>query len=75
MHAPRRADRILIKRVRAVDAREGTLEVEGDAREFSTDSRSFGPVSRTALVGRAVYRYAPGGRNGPLPGWGEYHRA
>ena len=75
VHDPRRADRILIKRVRAVDAREGTLEVEGDAREFSTDSRSFGPVSRTALVGRAVYRYAPVGRNGPLPGWGEYHRA
>jgi nickel-type superoxide dismutase maturation protease len=72
---PRRSDRILIKRVRAVDHRRGTLEVEGDSREFSTDSRSFGPVDRTALVGRAVYRYAPVGRNGPLPGWGEYHRA
>jgi nickel-type superoxide dismutase maturation protease len=72
---PRRSDRILIKRVRSVDVHLGTLEVEGDSREFSTDSRSFGPVSRSAIVGRAVYRYAPAGRNGPVPGWGEYHRA
>ena len=71
---PRRSDRILIKRVRSVDLRRGTLEVEGDARQFSTDSRSFGPVARTAVVGRAVYRYAPSGRNGPLPGSGEYDR-
>ena len=72
---PRRSDRILIKRVRTVDHALGTLEVEGDSRRFSTDSRSFGPVSRTALVGRAVYRYAPAGRNGPLPGSGEYDQA
>jgi len=74
LHDPRRSDRILIKRVRAVDATRGTLEVEGDAREFSTDSRSFGPVPRSAVVGRALYRYAPPGRNGPVPGSGEYHR-
>jgi nickel-type superoxide dismutase maturation protease len=72
---PRRVDRILIKRVRSRDDRSGTLEVEGDCRELSTDSRSFGPVSRTAVVGRAVYRYAPADRSGPLPGSGEYHRA
>ena len=71
---PRRSDRILIKRVRSVDLRRGTLDVEGDARQFSTDSRSFGPVARTAVVGRAIYRYAPSGRNGPLPGSGEYDR-
>ena len=75
LHDPRRPDRILIKRVRSVDPRLGTLEVEGDSRPFSTDSRSFGPISRSAVVGRAVYRYAPAGRNGPLPGSGEYHRA
>jgi nickel-type superoxide dismutase maturation protease len=75
LHDPRRPDRILIKRIRSVDHRLGTLEVEGDSRQFSTDSRSFGPVSRSAVVGRAVYRYAPAGRNGPLPGSGEYHRA
>ena len=71
---PRRPDRILIKRVRSVDRRAGTLDVEGDDRRSSTDSRSFGPVSRSAIVGRAVYRYAPAGRNGPVPGSEEYHR-
>ncbi len=75
LHDPRRPDRILIKRVRSVDRRLGTLDVEGDSRQFSTDSRSFGPVSRSAVVGRAVYRYAPVGRNGPLLGSGEYHLA
>jgi nickel-type superoxide dismutase maturation protease len=72
---PRRPDRILIKRVRSIDRRAGTLEVEGDDRRASTDSRAFGPVSRTAIVGRAVYRYAPAGRNGPVPGSEEYDRA
>jgi len=72
---PRRPDRILIKRVRSVDRRSGTLEVEGDDPRASTDSRSFGPVSRSAIVGRAVYRYAPAGRNGAVPGSEEYDRA
>jgi len=72
---PRRPDRILIKRVRSVDPGLGTLEVEGDSRQFSTDSRTFGPVSRTAVIGTAVYRYAPSGRNGPVPGPGEYDLA
>jgi len=72
---PRRPDRILIKRVRSVDLALGTLEVEGDHRQLSTDSRSFGPVARSAIVGRAVYRYAPSGRNGPVPGPGEYDQA
>ncbi|HEY5098188.1 MAG TPA: nickel-type superoxide dismutase maturation protease [Acidimicrobiales bacterium] len=72
---PRSPDRILIKRVRSVDRRAGTLVVEGDDRQSSTDSRSFGPVSRSAVVGRAVYRYAPAGRNGAVPGSEEYDRA
>ena len=31
----------------------------GDAWEFSTDSRSFGPVPRSAIVGRAWLVYRP----------------
>ena len=31
----------------------------GDAPEFSTDSRSFGPVPRSAIVGRAWLVYRP----------------
>jgi hypothetical protein len=60
---------------RAVHRDAGTLEVAGDAAEASTDSRTFGPVPRSSIVGRAVYRYAPTGRRGPLPLAGEYHRA
>lgn len=71
---PRRPDRVLIKRVSSVDRRRGAVDVVGDATEVSTDSRSFGPVSRSAIVGRAVYRYAPMGRSGPVPGPGEYDR-
>lgn len=70
---PRRPDRILVKRVGPVNRSEGTLEVLGDAPDASTDSRTFGPVPRSSLVGRVVYRYAPADRSGPVP-WGEeYH--
>ena len=53
---PRLPSRILIKRVAAVDRRHGTLEVVGDRRAASTDSRTFGPVS--TILGR---------RSGGLP--------
>jgi signal peptidase I len=71
---PRDSRRLLIKRVQAVHHDDGILEVVGDAPEASTDSRTFGPVPRSSIVGRAVYRYAPMGRRGPLPLAGEYHR-
>lgn len=73
MRDPRLPERILVKRVGAVDRGAGTLEVLGDAPGASTDSRSFGPVPRSSLVGRAVYRYAPVGRSGRGPWPGEYH--
>lgn len=72
---PREPRRILVKRVAAIHTRDGTLEVEGDRPEASTDSRTFGPVPRSSIVGRVVYRYAPPGRRGALPRPGEYHRA
>ncbi len=64
---PRLPARVLIKRVAGVDRRKRTLEVVGDAPEASTDSRTFGPVDRSLMVGRAVYRYAPAARGGPAP--------
>ena len=70
---PRLPERILVKRVGAVDRGAGTLEVLGDAPGASTDSRSFGPLPRSSLVGRAVYRYAPAGRSGRGPWPEEYH--
>ena len=72
---PRLPGRTLIKRVSTVDRRGGTVEVLGDAREASTDSREFGPVPRASIRGLAVYRYAPPGRKGCAPWPGEYHQA
>jgi nickel-type superoxide dismutase maturation protease len=71
---PRLVTRVLVKRVAAVDAGADTITVLGDAATASTDSRDFGPVPRSAVVGRAVYRYAPPGRTGPGPWVGEYAR-
>ncbi|HEX4541218.1 MAG TPA: nickel-type superoxide dismutase maturation protease [Acidimicrobiales bacterium] len=61
---PREPTRTLVKRVGRVD--DATLTVLGDDPAASTDSRSFGPVSRRTVLGRAVYRYAPGDRAGPI---------
>jgi type IV secretory pathway protease TraF len=33
--------------------------VEGDAPDASTDSRSFGPVARSAIRGRVILVYSP----------------
>jgi len=65
----------LIKRVSTVDRRTVTVEVLGDARDASTDSREFGPVPLASIRGLAVYRYAPPGRRGPAPWPEEYHQA
>jgi nickel-type superoxide dismutase maturation protease len=62
---PRDGRRLLLKRVTAVAGKE--LTVEGDNPGSSTDSRDFGPVTGKGLLGRAVYRYGPGGRTGRLP--------
>jgi hypothetical protein len=77
---PREPARTLLKRVAAVpggaadlpgggrfEAGDGYV-VLGDNPAASTDSLAFGPVPRRLLRGRAVYRYAPTGRTGPLPG-------
>ena len=62
---PRAADRIIIKRVTAVDG--GRVSVRGDNESASTDSRHFGPVQAGAIRGRVIYRYHPEDRRGRLP--------
>ncbi len=73
---PRRPDRILIKRVRSVDLGLGTLEVEGDARRAQHRQPLVRPriPLRHRRHGRSTAT-RPRGRNGPVPGPGEYDRA
>ena len=61
---PRVPARSLVKRVAAVDGSSAWLA--GDNPGRSTDSRDFGPVPLSSVVGRAVYRYAPATRAGRL---------
>jgi nickel-type superoxide dismutase maturation protease len=63
---PRDRDRLLVKRVSAIDRRAGLVTVLGDNPDASTDSRVFGPLPRRSIAGRAVYRYAPLARAGRL---------
>jgi signal peptidase I len=43
---------------------DGEVTVMGDRRDHSTDSRYFGDVPLSDVVGRAAFRYAPLGRAG-----------
>lgn len=45
----------------------GYYMVFGDNRNFSSDSREWGPVSRKAIVGKAWIRYWPPDRAGLVP--------
>ena len=45
---------------------EGEYIVLGDNRDDSRDSRAFGPVHRSFIVGRVWRRYGPPSRSGPL---------
>ena len=62
---PRDATRLLVKRVHSVVGPK--IEVRGDNGAASTDSRQFGPVRRSQLSGRVLYRYAPFDRTGLWP--------
>ncbi len=77
---PEAPGRWLVKRVAAVgpgpgpvdeqgrtpELPPGTVYVTGDNPARARDSRRFGPVALSALVGRAVRRYAPADRIGDL---------
>lgn len=45
---------------------KGYIYVMGDNRENSMDSRIIGPVALKAVTGKAIFRFLPLGRFGPL---------
>ncbi len=61
---PRDPKRVLVKRIGAV--LEDEVVVRGDNPAASTDSRSFGPVPKSAVIGQVVRCYAPSWRAGPV---------
>ena len=63
---PRKPPRELIQRVFSVDDASSSAELRGDAPEASTDSRAFGAIPVSAIRWRAVFRYWPPQRAGPL---------
>lgn len=50
----------------AVEVRKGYYYVLGDHRRSSNDSRSWGEVPEKYIYGRAVFRFWPVGRMGPI---------
>lgn len=62
---PREPSRWLVKRVDALE-QDGRVRLTGDNPKGSTDSRSFGPVERSTLIGRAWARYWPPQRLGTV---------
>ena len=52
--------------IERLEVEAGTLLVLSDRLARSRDSRRFGPVSFSAILGRAYFRYAPVARKGPL---------
>ena len=60
LHDPAEPERLLVKRVVAV--LPAGLEVRGDNQAASRDSRAFGLVEPSRLIGKVVYRYFPPAR-------------
>ena len=56
---PREPARLIVKRVRDVAPAGVTVQGDNPDPEGSTDSRHYGPIPGTAIVGRPVLRYAP----------------
>ena len=62
---PRAPRREMIKRVARID--DSGIHLRGDNPAASTDARAFGPVPATDVGWRALLRYWPPARIGPIP--------
>ena len=56
---PRQAGRRIVKRVETIDEGTGRAVLVGDNPDGSTDSRHYGPVDRSAVRSRVIFRYFP----------------
>jgi nickel-type superoxide dismutase maturation protease len=56
---PEVPDRWLVKRVADVNPADSSIDVRGDATETARDSRRFGRVPASSVVGRAFRLYFP----------------
>ena len=70
---PRRPRRLLVKRIASEDG--DSVELRGDNPASSTDSRRFGPISKSSLRWRVVHRYAPPSAGAGSAERREYHSA
>lgn len=52
---------------KTVTLKENEYLVFGDNRSYSRDSREFGPIKRSAIIGRAWFRYWPVSKIGVIP--------
>jgi signal peptidase I len=58
--------KLILERPERVTLQDDEVWVMGDNRNFSDDSRDFGPVKKSQIVGRAAAILWPPGRRGPL---------
>jgi nickel-type superoxide dismutase maturation protease len=65
LHDPESHGKVLVKRL-VERATDGRWVVRGDNPNVSRDSRTFGTISASLLIGRVVYRYLPAERRGPV---------
>jgi nickel-type superoxide dismutase maturation protease len=61
---PRVPSRLLVKRVAELHEEVRELWLRGDAHDTSTDSRAFGSVATSTVLGRPWFRYWPPRRIG-----------
>jgi len=59
---PRDTNRTIIKRI--VETKDDKMMLQGDNIDQSTDSRTFGEVDKSEVLGRVIFRYPRG-----LAGW------
>ena len=66
---PEVTGRLLLKRVFEISlgpSGEPRVDVRGDESSRSRDSRQFGKIAPSLVVGKVWYRYAPMTRRGPI---------